>query len=122
MFFNSYILSIFDYADIVWGDRGNVSLMTQLQVLQNKVARIILPLRASATEALDKLKWKVLSRRRAEHRAIFMFKCLNNSFTHSFNVSFNRDHHVYNTRSKDNVRIRLFQIGTGVFALRQILL
>ena len=81
MFFNSYILSIFDYGDIVWGDRGNVALMTQLQVLQNKAARIILPLRASATEALDKLKWKVLSRRRAEHCAIFMFKCLNNLFT-----------------------------------------
>ena len=27
MFFNSYLLPIFDYADIIWGDRGNVALM-----------------------------------------------------------------------------------------------
>ena len=42
MFLNSYILPIFDYADIIWGDRGNVALIEQLQVLQNKAARIIL--------------------------------------------------------------------------------
>ena len=32
-----------------------------------------------------------------------MFKCLNNLFTHSFNVVLNREHHDYYTRSKDNV-------------------
>ena len=82
-----------------------MALMLQLQILHNKAARIILdlPLRASATEALDKLRWKLLSRRRAEHRAIFMFKCLNNLFINSYNIAFNRDHHEYNTRSKDNV-------------------
>ena len=32
MFFSSYILPIFDYADIIWGDRGNVALMDQLHV------------------------------------------------------------------------------------------
>ena len=32
-----------------------------------------------------------------------MFKCLNNLFTHSFNIVFNRDSHDYNTKSKDNV-------------------
>ena len=33
-----------------------------------------------------------------------MFKCQSNIFTHSFNVVLNREHHDYNTRSKDNVR------------------
>ena len=42
MFFSSYILPIFDYADIIWGDRGNVALMDQLHVPQNKAARVIL--------------------------------------------------------------------------------
>jgi len=97
MFFNSYILSIFDYTDIVWGDRGNVALMTQLQVLQNKAVRIILdlPPRTSATEALDKLRWRLRSRRHAERCAIFIFKCLNNLSTQSFNIAFNRDRYVY---------------------------
>ena len=33
-----------------------------------------------------------------------MFKCLNNLFTHSFNVVLKREHHDYYTTSKDNVR------------------
>mgnify|MGYP001795992677 CR=1 FL=1 len=71
LFFNSYILPIFGYADIIWGDRGNKTLMSQLQILRNKAARVILdlPYDASGTESLNKqLKWKLLSRRRAEHR------------------------------------------------------
>ena len=102
MFFSSYILPIFDYADIIWGDSGNVALMDQLHVPQNKAARVILDLspRTSSTEARDKRGWKLPSRRRAEHRATFMFKRLNNSF----NIVLNREHHDYNTRSKDDVR------------------
>ena len=41
LFFNSYVLPLFDYADIVWGDRGNSTLMLQLQSLHNKAAKII---------------------------------------------------------------------------------
>ncbi|KAL9975943.1 hypothetical protein ACROYT_G013166 [Oculina patagonica] len=32
------VLPIFDYADLVWGDKDNVSLMYELQILQNKAA------------------------------------------------------------------------------------
>jgi hypothetical protein len=39
LFYNSYILPNFDYADIVCGDRGNETFMTDLQILQNKAAR-----------------------------------------------------------------------------------
>ena len=85
LFFNSYVLPLFDYADIVWagwGDRGNSTLMLQLQSLRNKAAKIILdlPIGSSASVALNKLKWKTLTRRRAEHRATFIYKCLNNLF------------------------------------------
>jgi hypothetical protein len=83
-----------------------VALMLQLQILHNKAACIIphLPPCASDTESLDRLMWKLLSRRRAEHRAIFMFKCLNNFFINSSNIAFNRDYHECNTRFKDNIR------------------
>ena len=86
LFFNSYVPPLFDYADIVWGDRGNSTLMLQLQSLHNKAAKIILdlPIGSSASVALNKLKWKTLARRRAEHRATFIYKCLNNLFFTSF--------------------------------------
>ena len=106
MFFNSFILPLFDYGDIIWGDRGNASLMSELQVLQNKAARLILdlPAHSSATDALMILGWKPLSRRRKEHHVIFMYKLINNYFCHSINVSFNGDFHSYYTRSRNDIR------------------
>ena len=53
LFCNSLVLPIFDYADLVWGDKDNVSLMKELQILQNKAAKLILdrPLHSSSTNA-----------------------------------------------------------------------
>ena len=52
-------MTLFQYADLVWGDKHNVSLMSSLQVLQKKEAKIILdqPLHSSASHALETLKW-----------------------------------------------------------------
>ena len=74
LFFNSYILPLFDWADIVWGDWGNKSLMSDLQVLQNKAACIILDLsyRSSASAALGRLSWVNLKIRIKMHRLIFI--------------------------------------------------
>ena len=58
LFYNNLILLIlFDYADVVWDDKNNVSIMNDLQVLQNKAAKIILdrPFHNSATSALATL-------------------------------------------------------------------
>ena len=43
----------------VWGDKHNVTLMSSLQVLQNKAAKIVLdrPLYSFATQTLATLKW-----------------------------------------------------------------
>ena len=77
MFLNSFILPVVYYGDIIWGDHRNASLiMSELQVLQNKAARLILdfPAHSSATDALTILGWKPLLRHRKEHHAIFMYK------------------------------------------------
>ena len=54
-FLNSLNMQVplFDYGDIIWGDRGNSSLMSDLQLLQNQAARLIvdLPAHSSASEA-----------------------------------------------------------------------
>ena len=34
-FFNSFVLALFDYGDIIWGDQGNITLMAELQILHN---------------------------------------------------------------------------------------
>ena len=33
-FYNSPVMPLFDYADLVWGDKRNATLMSSLQVLQ----------------------------------------------------------------------------------------
>ena len=74
--YNSLILPLFDYADIIWGDKNNSNLMDQLQILQNKAAKTILdaPLLSSSTEALSKLHWHPLTHRRFLHRMVTIFK------------------------------------------------
>ncbi len=56
-FYTATILPLFDYADIIWGDKNNSGLMNSLQTLENKAAKLILdlPPLSSATEALTTL-------------------------------------------------------------------
>ena len=92
---------------IYWGDRGKATLMCELQVLQNKAARLILdlPAHSSANEALFKrLGWTLLVRRRMEHYAVFLYKSLNNHFCHTVPILFNGDFHRYYTRYRNNIR------------------
>ena len=62
---NSLVMPLFDYADLVWGDKHNVTLTTSLQDLLDKAAKIILdrPLYSSATHALATLKWVPLEKK-----------------------------------------------------------
>ena len=77
LFYNSLVLPICDYADLVWGDKDNVSLMKELQILQNKAAKLILDrsLHSSSTDALTVLRWLNLEERRKCHRCRYAYKC-----------------------------------------------
>ena len=81
--------------------------MNDLQVLQNKAAKINLdrPLYSSATDALVTLKWLNLEQRRSYHRCIYIYKCINRLMDHSMNLLTNSDIHNYNTRNKDMLRL-----------------
>ena len=41
LFFNSLILPMFDYVDVVWEDKNNAVLIKNLRLLQNKSAKTI---------------------------------------------------------------------------------
>ena len=66
MYFSSegIVMPLFEYADSVWGDEHNITLMSSLYVLQNKAAKVILnrPLYSSSTEVLVVLKWLPLEK------------------------------------------------------------
>ena len=107
LFYNSLVLPDFDYGDLAWGKKNNVTLMNDLQVLQKKAANIILerPLYSSATDALGNLKWLNLEQRRFYHRCIYIYKCINGLMDHPMNLPTNSDIHNYNTRNKDMLRL-----------------
>jgi len=114
--YNSLISLLFDYADFVWGDKNNTSLMLhQLQVLQNRAAKVILdaPLSSSATKALNKLGWHSLTKWRMFHRVMIAFKYLHGQIDFSFNIKSSKDVHDYNTRRKMDVRLPLAKRNWG---------
>ena len=65
-FYNTLILPLFDYGDVIWGDNNNETIMSELQILQDKAAEVLLghPPQSSSTEALRSLDLKSLSTRR----------------------------------------------------------
>ena len=115
LFYNSLVLPIFDYADLVWGDKDNVSLMKELQILQNKAAKLILDrsLHSSSTDALTVLRWLNLEERRKCHRCIYAYKCINGQLNHSLDIVRKSDMHSYNTRNKDTIKLPKIKYNWG---------
>ena len=108
---NSLVCPLFDYTDTIWGDKGNATLMGELQLLQKKAANTILSLPSffSSTEALNTLGWSTLVKRRLFHRCVFVFKYVSGLIDFNFDTKRNYDIHSYNTRGKTNfylLRIR----------------
>ena len=102
--YNSLVRPLFDYGDTIWGDKGNTTLMNELQLLQNKTAKIILSLPSfySSTEALRELCWPTLFKHRLFHRCVFVFKYVNGIIDFKFDTKRISDIHSYNTRGKFN--------------------
>ena len=107
LYYNSIVMPLFDYADLVWGDKHNLTLMSSLQTLQNKAAKLILdrPLYSSASDALTTLNWVSLEKRRYQRRCVYVYKCLNGLVNHDMDLLRHEDQHTYNTRNKDKLRI-----------------
>ena len=107
LFYKSLVMPLFEYADLVWGDKHNVTLMSSLQVLQNKAAKIILDrlLYSSASHALVTLKWIPLEKRRFQRRCVHVYKCLNGFINHELTLVTKQHQHNYNTTHKVNLRL-----------------
>ena len=94
-----------DYADVVWGDKSNATLMGKIQVLQNKAAKLILDRskHSSATEALTQLGWDTMATRRRFHRLFLVYKSLNGLIDWNFTFNHFKNIHCYNTRFNNNI-------------------
>ena len=114
LYFNSLVLPLFDYGDIVWGDKDNVTLMQSLQILHSKAAKIILgrPLQSSASDARKELKWKELTQCRLYHRCLHIFKCKNDLLMSNLRLT-KLNEHGYNTRHGSEFRLPSVKTNWG---------
>ena len=102
-------------ANPVIGYRTMTTIMSELQILQNKAAKVLLghPPRSSSTEALRNLDLKSLSARRFFHRCIAIHKCLIGETDFNFNFIKNQAVHSYNTRRSNDLRLPLPRTNWG---------
>lgn len=79
----SLALPVFDYTNLAWGDKS-MSLMNNLQVLQNKARKIIphRPFYLSATDVIVTLKWLNLEQRIFHHHCTYFNKFINGLMDH----------------------------------------
>ena len=107
-------MPLFQYAYLVWGDKHNVTLISSLQVLQNKAAKIILdqPLYSSASHALVTRKWIPLKKRHFQQRSVRVYKCLNGLINHEL-TQVTQHQHNFNIRNKVNLRLTCVERNWG---------
>ena len=61
--YNTLVLPLFEYGDIVWADKNKTTVMDHFQIFQNKAAEIILDAnpQSLASAALETMDWKPLN-------------------------------------------------------------
>ena len=104
LFYNAYILPVFDYCCLVWGI-GSHTYINKIASLQKRIARVILnkPNRSSSSGLFKDLSWLSFFDRCKYNSAVLTFKVLND-MTPSYikdMVSFS-ENNVYNLRSITN--------------------
>ena len=102
--YNTLILPLFDYGDVIWGDKNNDTIMSELQILQNKAAKVLLgqPPRSS-----EEFRSQVPLRKKDFHRCTAIHKCLIGETDYNFNFIKNQAVHSYNTRRSNDLRLPL---------------
>ena len=99
----------------MWGDKYNDTFTGQLQVLQNKAAKVLLnlPPRSSSTKALDRLGLNTLSKRRHFHRCVMMQKYLSGEIEFKFGIRHNSSLHSYQTRRRNDLHLLRVRTNWG---------
>ena len=79
LFYNAYILPIFDYGCTIWG-KGNTSYIKKVHTLQRRICKLILkkPTRTPSAGLFRELHWLSFSDRCKYHAAVLVYKTLHN--------------------------------------------
>ena len=100
--YNSLIKPWFDYCDVVW-DNLPATLAERLQKLQNRAARVITreSYEVRSNSICQRLGWINLTQSRIQHKAITMFKILDNSGPKCLKELFRQRKTLYGLRQNE---------------------
>ena len=78
MFYNGYVIPLFDYCCTVWGETANKNI-EKLFKLQKRAARYIMGARFDfpSKSLFKELGWLTIYNRIKYHKGVLMFKCVN---------------------------------------------
>ena len=81
MYYNGYILPLFDYCCTVWGETTNLNLEKLCKLQKHAASRIILNAKYDipSLQLIKKLGWLSIQNRLEYHKSVLMYKCINNS-------------------------------------------
>ena len=116
-FYNTLILPLFDYGDVIWRDKNNETIMLELQILQNKAAEVLLG-HPPQLKAHQPKHWGVsISSHSPQqgfyHRCIAIHKCLIGETDFNLNFIKNQAVYPYNTRRSNDLCIPLPRTNWG---------
>ena len=108
LYFNAYILPMFDYCVTIWGNCSKQNIQ-RISKLQKKAARIILnkPNDAPSKPLFDQLKWLEFEKRIMFQKCILMYKCLNGIAPIYLEEIFTYNEAGYSLRSCTDSKIQL---------------
>lgn len=119
LYYNSYILPIFDFCCIIWS-RTSALNTNQLLKLQKRAARIILraDIMTPSKHMFKDLQWLSFPQRVLCNTCLLIYKLLNGLAPEYLSQLFNKtsEMHSRNLRSVDNDELRVHFARTNYFA------
>jgi len=78
LYYNAYLLPMFDYCSTVWG-KNNKMYINKILILQKRAAKLILnkPIRTTTDVLFKQLIWLTFTDRCKYHTALLVYKTLN---------------------------------------------
>ena len=106
--YNTIVLPHLDYGAVVWAT-ANLTSIRVIKQLQKRAARIILGARkyTSSELLLNKLGWLPFEARVDYHRAVLVYKALNNQAPQYICNKFSLQSSSYNTRSVTQLTLKV---------------
>lgn len=109
MLANALALPHFDYCSPVWSNCSG-ELANSLQILQNRLARIILSadIRTPTDEMMDKLNWIKLDKRWYNQLLVIVLKCIKDQAPSYLSSNLTFTHSVHNIETRGQISNMLY--------------